>query len=310
MHLGWNNGLLRRLHQRGHRLLLCLLPLLLGGCSQLLFVPMQELVRTPDELGIDFENVTIESSDGVLLYAWFLPAEGSSRGSLLFLHGNAENISTHIGSVYWLPSRGYDVLLVDYRGYGLSTGQPSLHGAVDDSQAALRWLLNNPNIDPNRVAVLGQSLGADLAVTAVDLGGLAPRLRALILDSAFSDYRLIVREKLASFWLTWPLQYPLSWLISDDFSPSESIARISPTPVLIIHGEADRVVPVHHAHRLYAQAHEPKALWIIPDTGHIGALYRPEVRERLVEYLQQVMPPDAAVEDDISPPRDGSPPVE
>lgn len=268
--------------------LLGLLPLLLSGCSQLLFVPMQQLVHTPDELGLDFENVTIESSDGVRLYAWFLPAEGKPHGTLLYLHGNAENISTHIGNVYWLPARGYNVLLLDYRGYGLSSGEPSLQGAIDDIQAALRWLLQNPAIDPQRIVVLGQSLGADLGVAAVDRAGLAARIRALVLDSAFSDYHQIVREKLAGLWLTWPLQYPLSWLVSDHFSPSESIARISPTPILIIHGAADAIVPVHHAYQLFAQAREPKALWIIPETGHIGALYRPAVRDRLVDYLDHV----------------------
>ncbi|HHH48316.1 MAG TPA: alpha/beta hydrolase [Gammaproteobacteria bacterium] len=261
--------------------------LALSACSNLFFVPMKTLLRTPDELGLDFENVFIDSSDGVRLYAWFLPAEETARGTILFLHGNAENISTHIGGVYWLPARGYNVLLLDYRGYGLSSGEPSLQGATDDVQAALRWLLARTEGQP--VAVLGQSLGGSLGVVAIDRADLAPQIRALILDSAFSDYRLIAREKLAGFWLTWPLQYPLSWLISDHFAPTRAIARISPTPVLIIHGEDDNIVPPHHARQLYRAAREPKALWLVPDTGHIGALARPEIRDRLVKYLDRTM---------------------
>ncbi len=279
---GQNPGFARRLFILG-------LLLSLGACSNLFFVPMQTLLRSPDELGLDFENVFIESSDGVRLYAWFLPTEETPRGTILFLHGNAENISTHIGSVYWLPSRGYNVLLLDYRGYGLSGGEPSLQGATDDVQAALHWLLDHPHLDHNKIIVLGQSLGGDLGVVAIDRAGLAPRIRALILDSAFSDYRLIAREKLADFWLTWPLQYPLSWLISDHHAPEEAIARISPTPVLIIHGQADVIVPPHHAERLYRAAQKPKALWIVPDTGHIDALTRPEIRDQLVDYLDQVL---------------------
>ena len=275
----------------GFTRLLFILGLLLslGACSNLFFVPMKTLLRSPDELGLDFENVFIESSDGVRLYAWFLPTEETPRGTILFLHGNAENISTHIGSVYWLPSRGYNVLLLDYRGYGLSGGEASLQGATDDVQAALRWLLDQPHLDHDKIIVLGQSLGGDLGVVAIDRAGLAPRIRALILDSAFSDYRLIAREKLADFWLTWPLQYPLSWLISNHHAPEEAIARISPTPVLIIHGKTDVIVLPHHAERLYQAAQEPKALWIVPDTGHIGALTRPEIRDQLMDYLDQVL---------------------
>jgi len=259
----------------------------LNACSNLFFVPMKTLLRTPDELGLDFENVFIDSSDGVRLYAWFLPADETPRGTILFLHGNAENISTHIGAVYWLPARGYNVLLLDYRGYGLSSGEPSLQGATDDIQAALRWLLARADGKP--VVVLGQSLGASLSVVAIDRAGLAPRIRALILDSAFSDYRLIAREKLADFWLTWPLQYPLSWLISDHFIPTKAIARISPTPVLIIHGENDSIIPPHHAKKLYQAAQKPKALWLVPNAGHIAALTRAEIRDRLVDYLDQAV---------------------
>jgi len=270
-------------------LALALPVLFLAGCSNLFFVPMKELRLSPDDLGLDFENVFIDSSDGVRLYAWLLPAEGEARGTLLFLHGNAENISTHIGSVYWLPARGYNVLLLDYRGYGLSTGEPTLEGATADVQAGLRWLLDNPRLTPRRIVVLGQSLGGSLAVEAVARGGLAGDIRGLILDSAFADYRLIAREKLAGFWLTWPLQYPLSWTIRDDYRPLEAVARIGPTPLLIIHGDADRIIPEHHARLLFEAAGEPKAIWHVPGARHIGALHQPEIRDRLDAWLRAVL---------------------
>ena len=272
----------RQFARLGITLALCLS---LAACSNLFFVPMKTLLRSPDELGMDFENVFIDSSDAVRLYGWFLPAEGTARGSILFLHGNAENISTHIGSVYWLPARGYNVLLLDYRGYGLSDGQPSLSGAIADVQAALRWLLVRTDNGP--IVVLGQSLGGSLGVTAIAEADQAKYIDALIIDSAFSDYRLIAREKLGDFWLTWPLQYPLSWLISARYNPIDAIARISPTPVLIIHGEDDHIVPPHHAHLLYQTAEEPKQLWLVPGSGHIAALGHPDIRDRLVDYLDR-----------------------
>jgi hypothetical protein len=122
----------------------------LGGCSGLIFQPMRELVLTPDEIGLDYRDVHLEAEDGVRLHGWFLPAEPPRRGSVLFLHGNAQNISTHIASVAWLPAEGFDVLLVDYRGYGLSGGSPSLAGLHLDFEAALEALLERPDTDPDR----------------------------------------------------------------------------------------------------------------------------------------------------------------
>jgi fermentation-respiration switch protein FrsA (DUF1100 family) len=271
------------------RALLTCLCLLLGGCTGLIFQPMKPLVRTPQQIGLAYQDVYFPSRDGTLLHGWFLPAQGASQGTIVQLHGNAENISTHIGSVYWLPAQGYNVFLFDYRGYGLSAGKPSLEGAIMDVESAILWLLDNDRLDPQRIVVLGQSLGGALGTYALATSGLASRIRALVLDSTFGDYQRIAREKFAALWLTWPLQYPLSWTIDDDYAPIRVIARISPTPVLIIHCEADAIIPVRHAKQLYAAAKQPKQLWLIPDGHHISALNRPEIRDRLLHYLGRIL---------------------
>ncbi len=267
-----------------------ILSLSLGGCTGLLFQPMKPLIRNPAEINLDYRDVYFHSADGTRLHGWFLPAnDGADRaqGSVLLLHGNAENISTHIGSVYWLPARGFNVFLFDYRGYGQSQGTAYLQGTMQDIAAAFRWLQNSPDIDPTRIVVLGQSLGGAMGTYVFAHNGQSSAMRALILDSVFSDYQQIVREKLADFWLTWPLQYPLSWLVNDDYAPVESIGLYSPTPVLIIQGQSDAVVPEHHARQLFAQAHPPRNLWLIPGAKHISSLSRPELRDRLVDYLSK-----------------------
>lgn len=261
---------------------------LLPSCAGVFFQPQRALVMTPERVGLDYQDIYIEAADGVRLHAWYLPAQGEARGTVLFLHGNAQNISTHIASVYWLPERHYNVLLLDYRGYGRSAGVPSLDGAVSDAEAAIAWLAARPEVAKQGMAVFGQSLGGALAVYAAAHSAHRDRIKALIIDSAFSGYRAIVREKLAGFWLTWAVQWPLSLLVDDRYSPLRAIADISPTPVLIIHGEHDPVVPVHHAEYLYAAAGEPKAVWRIPESGHIQALTRPEQRRRLAEYLDRI----------------------
>lgn len=259
------------------------------GCSGVFFQPYRTYVQTPDQLGLAYQDVYFNASDGTRLHAWFLPAPGKALGTILFLHGNAQNISTHIMSVRWLPARGFNVFLPDYRGYGASEGEPTLAGVQDDVDAALRTLLARPDVNPDRIVVFGQSLGGAIAIYNVAHSPYRQHIKALVVESAFASYRQIAREKLASFWLTWPFQWPLSWTVSDRYSPAEAVARISPIPLLIIHGDRDAIVPVHHGRQLYELAREPKQLWIVAGGGHIQAFQRQNYRDRFVDYLTAVL---------------------
>jgi hypothetical protein len=260
---------------------------LLHGCTSVFFQPQRPMVITPARIGLEYRDVYLQTPDGVRLHAWYLPAQGQARGTVLFLHGNAENISTHIASVYWLPAQHYNVLLPDYRGYGESTGTPSLPGLVTDAETGIAWLAARPEVRAQGMAVFGQSLGGSLAVYAVAHSPYRARIKAVIIDSAFSSYRRIAREKLAAFWLTWPLQWPLALTVDDQYSPIDAIADISPIPLLIIHSVHDAIVPVSHAEALYAEAKQPKALWRIAQGGHIQALTHETERRRLTEYLDE-----------------------
>lgn len=260
---------------------------LVSACSNLFFQPMREHVLTPKQLGLDYEDVAIDSA-GAQLHGWLLLAQGDPRGSVLFFHGNAENISTHIAAVHWLPRSGYNVLLIDYRGYGRSTGTPSIPGAIEDIESAMRHASQDERLSARGWVVFGQSLGGALALHASAHSSYRKHIRAVVVESVFSDFREIAREKLGEFLLTWPLQYPLSWLFTGDYSPVDAIARISPTPVLIIHGDRDEVVPYHHGTHLFSAAGEPRELWVVENGRHIEAMTRAEYRNRLAKYLDKV----------------------
>jgi fermentation-respiration switch protein FrsA (DUF1100 family) len=120
-------------------------------------------------------------------------------------------------------------------------------------------------------------------------------VRAVVLDSPFSDYRGIAREKMAGFFLTWPFQWMTQATVDNDYSPAASIQALAPIPVLFIHGENDLVVAPHHSQRLYERAGDPKELWVLPDTGHIQAVRSREVRERLAQFLERHSGQSAAV---------------
>ncbi len=264
---------------------LLLVSLMLTSCSSFFFQPHKQHYRDPAKIGLTFEDVYFTTTDNLKLHGWFLPAQGEAKGTILFLHGNAENISTHIGSVYWLPARGFNVFLPDYRGYGKSEGSPSLDGSLADIESALGYLLQRKSVDDKRVAVFAQSLGGALTTYVIAHSDKQKNIRALIIDSAFSDYRGIAQEKLSDFWLTWPIQWPLSFIVDNRFTPIKNINLINGLPKLFIHGEADKIVPVHHGRALYAAANAPKDLWIISGGQHIDSMQRKEYQDKLVEYL-------------------------
>lgn len=268
------------------RVLLLVLVLAQTGCTGLFFQPSGVMERTPRALGLSYQDVYFTTVDGVRLHGWYLPARGRPVGSLLFLHGNAENISTHIFSVGWLPRRSFNVFLFDYRGYGLSQGRPSMAGVQRDYTAAQDWLLARPFERHHGIVVFGQSLGGSIAIYGVAHSQRKKSLRALVSESAPSDYRGIAREKLGGFFLTWPFQWPLSLTISDAYSPLRAIRLIKHIPILIIQGTADRIVPYHHALRLYEAAVAPKELWTVEGGRHIQAFAFERYRRKFVNYLR------------------------
>jgi len=273
------------------KFILILLLVNINACSSMIFMPEKKTYVTPAMLHLNSEDVYFNSGM-YRLHGWWLHAKPPVRGTILFLHGNAENISTHIASVYWLPAHGYDVFLFDYRGYGKSEGQPTLSGIQKDYSAALDYLFHRPGADTDNVFVFGQSLGAGVVLVGTDKSPYKSRLRAVITEGAFTSYRAVAREMFSHFWLTWLFQWPLSLTIDDDYRPIDHIAGISPTPLLLIHSKQDEVIPFHNALELYAAARQPKTLWVLKNVRHIHAFTKPENRNKLLEYLQAHLKPD------------------
>jgi len=249
----------------------CLLGLLAlqSGCASVLFFPEVGLERTPADLGLAYEEVAFNSLDGTRLHGWWLPAQGEVLGTVLFYHGNAQNIASHIGHVRWLPKAGYNVFLFDYRGYGKSSGVASLAGVHRDGRAALNFLRGRLRGDD--FVVLGQSIGGAIATYSLAAEGVA-HVRAVALDSSFASYRQITCEKLGQMILTWPLKWPLSYLMPERYSAGRGVGKIAPVPLLVIHGSADRTVPIRHGEQLFDLAGPPKTFLRVQGGRHTSGL--------------------------------------
>ena len=262
--------------------------LLQTGCSSVFFYPDQVTYITPDRLNLEFEDVFVETPDGETLHGWWLPASAEPKGTVYCLHGNAQNISSHIMNVAWLPERRYNVFLIDYRGYGRSTGAPDIEGTLHDAETGLRWLVDQPDVQNQPLFLLGQSLGGALGTALASewvKRDEQPPLDGVILDGTFSGFRAIAREKLGDFWLTWPLQIPLSWTITDEYEAYERIGDISPVPVMVIHSVRDGIIPFHHGKRLYEAAEEPKT-FLQTDTPHASTFVIPGYQDEVLEFME------------------------
>ena len=264
--------------------------IVVAGCSALFLHPSREMQESPAVRQFNHRDVVFRAPDGIVLHGWYFPA-ANPRGSILVLHGNAENLSTHVHSGLWLVKEGFNIFIIDYRGYGWSGGEQALEGAHLDAAAALEKLFDMPETDQDRVVVIGQSLGGSIAVYTVATSPRKDRIRALVIDSVFSSYRRIAREKMNDIWITWPFQYPFSFFFNDDYSVEKYIATVSPVPLLILHGLSDPVVPTHHGRMLFDAAREPKQLWLTLTPGHVQSFADESVRQSLVRYLEKILGP-------------------
>ncbi|MBV6287210.1 alpha/beta hydrolase [Pseudomonas aegrilactucae] len=276
-----------RTFSRHWRLGLMALLLSLGGCSSLLFYPEPGQPFTPEKARLQYRDVSLTAADGTRLHGWWLPAkEGVAvKGTVLHLHGNGGNLAWHLGGSWWLPEQGYQVLLLDYRGYGLSAGEPSLPAVYQDIQAALDWLQQAPQVQGRPLVLLGQSLGGAMGIHYLaQHPEQRERFSAMVFDGVPASYRKVGQFALSTSWLTWPFQVPLSWLVPDGDSAIRSIGRLSTPPKLFFHSIDDPIVPLTNGLALYQAAPPPRVLQLTRG-GHVQTFADKTWRQVMLRFL-------------------------
>lgn len=256
-----------------------------AGCSgplesRMIYFPDGPLRATPSDAGLAYEDLFLETRDGVRIHAWFVP-KAKARGTMLWFHGNAGNMGDRVAQIKTYHDRwSVSQILIDYRGYGKSGGQISEEGTYEDGRAAMSYLLKEKGISPGALILFGRSLGAAVAVqmaTEFDAAG-------LILETPFTSIRDMARRHYPLIGSAYPLRIR--------YASIDKISRVT-MPLLILHGDRDNIVPFEQAERLFEAANEPKRFFRIAGAGHNDILltadnsYHLEVGRFIAEVVKE-----------------------
>lgn len=210
----------------------------------MLYFPAKEIEATPHNIGLDYQDVTLRTKDGVEISAWYIPAD-NARGFILFCHGNAGNISHRLDSIKIFHRLGLGVLIFDYRGYGKSKGSPDEEGTYSDAEAAWDYLVNILHVKPEKIVLFGRSLGSAVAVELA----LRRQAGAIIMESAFTSVPDLGKK-------FFPL-LPVSLISRYHYESISKVERVE-MPKLFIHSPDDEIVPYEQGARLFERARDPK----------------------------------------------------
>lgn len=244
-----------------------------------IFYPDNIPATTPETFGLDYETVYFYSEDGTRLNGWFIPAATATspkdaKGTVIHMHSNSGNISSHWHFAGWLPDQGYNVFVFDYRGFGKSFGQAEPKGILEDAVAAITYLRSRTDIDAGRIFIYGQSLGGTLAIAAAAIN--PEGVRAVVSESAFYSYSSVADERRPGEGYTYEPD--------DIYSGGHYVARLSPIPLLLLHGTGDSITSPAQSEQLFAEAKEPKRLELIKFGRHLAAM-----TERYGDHFQTMI---------------------
>ncbi|MBI3042109.1 MAG: alpha/beta hydrolase [Betaproteobacteria bacterium] len=253
--------------------------------SRLVYYPEigREVRLSPQSYGLKFEPVEIRTADDEILQGWWVPAE-NARGAVLFFHGNAGNISHRLDYLLMFHRLRYTTLIVDYRGYGLSTGTPSEEGTYRDAEAAWDYLRHARLARAQDVVIAGESLGAAVATWLAAKVSLKRATaesgpRAVLLFSTFTSATDLGAQV---YWFL-----PVRLISRFGYDNLANLKRIR-APVFIAHSRDDDIVPYVHGKRLFEAANEPKAFLEMRGGHNDGFVFaRPEWVARLAEFLDR-----------------------
>lgn len=227
---------------------------------RLMYHPVQTLNLNALEHAPDAKLIALTTHDKTAIAAWHIPAKDDTLPLIVYFHGNAGHIGDRIAKLNEYVAKGFGLLAVSYRGFGNSTGKPSEPGLYDDAMTTVRNATQVLDYPPSRILLVGESLGSGVAVqTAKSLADAGTPAFGLMLEAPYTSVANRSQE-------LYPF-VPAFYLVRDRYESIKKIRGIR-CPLLVVHGEADAVIPVHHGRTLLDTAEEPKRGVFYPDIGH------------------------------------------
>lgn len=225
--------------------------------NHVLFHPNVEAPKTLSIAGMPIEKVSFKSQNGARLHGWFVQNPHAKK-VILFSHGNGGNLDSFVPTVEAAVRAGASVLAYDYQGFGQSEGKPTLDGIIEDGQAAYDYLVKVKNVARDRIVFFGQSMGTGVSCQLLKTRSAA----AVVLMSPYTNIVSVAREHLA-----WLNLYPDFAFPKQDLNTQKMLCEVHPR-TLIIHGEQDQTVPVHHSRALAATCIQPTEVLFVDRAGH------------------------------------------
>ena len=255
-------------------ILIAMMAYLYFNQERIIFLPRSDFELTPEDIGLTYEEMSIRMDDEVTVHGWYFPY-GNDGPTVLFCHGNAGNISHRLETAEYLVSLGANVLLFDYRGYGKSTGHPTESGLYVDAQTCFDWLVNEKDIPPENIVLMGRSLGGAVAVELATSND----CRGLIVESSFTSV-----PDMAQIVYPW---LPIKFIVRHKFASIDKIAEVK-MPVLVLHSKADEMIPYAMGQRLYEATTAPKKFMEITGDHNLLEYYGlSEYRDNLIWILNR-----------------------
>lgn len=246
--------------------------------TNMVYYPVREIMFTPANVNLAYEEVFCTTADGERIAAWFVPAK-DARGTLLMCHGNGGNNGDRIYAIEFFHNLGLNVFIFDYRGYGLSTGKPSEDGTYKDALAAWKYLVEDQEIPADSIVIHGRSLGGAVAAWLARLETPA----GLIIESTFTSIPDIGRR-------LYPF-LPIRLLSRYSYDTLAIIGEIN-CPVLVAHSRDDEMIPFKHGQKLFDAAQDPKFFFTLTGSHNDGESFFPdEYRQKLDDFFRSVLEP-------------------
>jgi fermentation-respiration switch protein FrsA (DUF1100 family) len=252
----------------------------------------------PSDLGVSFEEITLKTPEGIALSCWLIPAAGSVRGTVIYLHGVSECKIVGLPVAQRMHALGYHVFLYDSRRHGDSGGVHCTYGFYEkhDATTVISYLLRRTDLQAGRIALFGSSMGA---AVAVQVAAIDPRVVGVVAESGFATLRTIFDDYQKRM-----IKLPWHYLRNIVIKRSEHIAHfkanaVSPleavrdvhVPLFILHGTADTLIKSRYSEMVFANAHEPKELWLITGAQHndMADVGGEEYWRRVLGFLRNVL---------------------